>query len=200
MGEEHVDRVLNHFALMWPQERIDYRRPEDRSWKAYALALRNVVRIGAAAIAPLTRALFNPNRQVRALCARALGFLGALSAVQALTQTLKDDPWETVRLLAADSLGMIAGDTATSALEQAVFAENNADVLLHINIALERDRGLEPSAVEALLGMEEEDLDRAVVGTPAPEFELETPTGERFSLEENRNKRAALLVFISGDG
>ncbi len=202
--------ILTQFSSAWPEERIDYRRPEDDSWKVYGTALRDLVAAGVAAdaeaaaspaagAADAEEGLGQANRQVRALCARALGYLQAASAVDRLGETLSRDPWETTRLLAADSLGMIFSNQAREYLHQAQEKEKQDDVRLHIDIALKRDHGLEAEAVEELLKIRTETAGIAAVGEKAPEFSLETCTGRTVSLSEFRERRA-LLVFIYGDG
>ena len=198
--EKRVDvaAALEAFSKAWPADRTDYRTSDDTSWKTYARTLRTVV--GAGDVDALTKGLAHDNRQVRALCARALGFLGKQASVKALAKSLAEDDWATARLLAADSLGAICTDAARKALGAAKEAETSRDVRLHIDIALRREQVLDAAPRKALLSLTAADLDTATVGKPAPAFELETPTGTKVTLADYRGKRNVVLVFIYGDG
>jgi len=198
--EKKVDvaAALEAFSKAWPADRTDYRTSDDTSWKAYARTLRAVV--GAGEADALTRGLAHDNRQVRALSARALGYLGGKASVKALAKSLAEDDWATTRLLAADSLGAIHTKAARKALGTAKEAETSRDVRLHIEIALSREQGLDTTPRKALLALTAADLETATVGKPAPAFELETPTGTKVTLADHHGKRHVVLVFIYGDG
>ena len=193
-----VAAVLAAFSKAWPSDRADYRSEGDDSWKAYARTLRTLV--GAADAAALGAGLKNENRQVRALSARALGYLSEGESVNALARVLTGDEWPTVRLLAADSLGAIATPAARKALSAAQRTEKKGDVLLHIDVALRRKEAPGKDFKKALLALRDSDLEPLQVGKPAPAFSLETPEGKRFSLADYRGKKHVVLVFIYGDG
>ena len=205
-GEERAApdpaRILADFDRAWPASRTDYRTPGDESWKPYVTALRDLVAAGDAAVPELTKALTHTNRQVRALAARALGYLNARDAVPDLIRALRGDDWETVRLLAADSLGMIRTPEGLAALRevQARKSERKGDVLIHIAIALRRETGLEADAVGALTSIEDGQVDRAAVGAPAPDFTLETPDGRAVTLSSFAGRKPVALIFLYGDG
>lgn len=192
--------LLAAFSTAWPAGRTDYRTPGDESWKVYATTLRGLAALGKQAVPDIRKGLANPNRQVRALCARALGYLKAEDAVPDLARVLTTDPWPTARLLAADGLGMIHTPQALEALRSAEPDEAHADVALHIGMALKRETGIEDGALKALLQVGAGTLDRAVVGRPAPEFELEDPDGRKVALVDYRGRSAVVLVFFYGDG
>ena len=110
---DRIPSLLERFSARWPEEREDYRRENDDSWKTYATTLRDLVAQGEPA--PVERGLTDHNQQVRAICARALGFMESRRSVAALADTAKNDPWATVRLLAVDSLGMVGDPAAREA-------------------------------------------------------------------------------------
>ena len=111
-----VTALLERFSVAWPADRAGYRTKGDESWKAYARTLRDVVMPGKAAIPACRKGLTHANRQVRALAARALGFLKAEEAVPDLARVLASDSWATARLLAADALGQIRTEEALAHL------------------------------------------------------------------------------------
>jgi hypothetical protein len=118
--------------------------------------------------------------------------------VPALVKTLGTDDWATVRLLAADSLGMIHAPAAMDALRQSP-PDENKDVSLHLEIARTRETGLERNALDGLLAITEKDLESAAVGGPAPGFVLPTTQGQ-VSLANYSGKYAVALYFLYGDG
>jgi len=198
----NVAALLKSFSTAWPAERADYRVPTDDAWKAYARALHDAVQAGddKQGEAALEGGLSHENRQVRALCARALGYVGNAAATDALARVLREDAWATVRLLAADSLGMLATPKAREALEAAQATERKGDVLLHLSIALGREKAPGAAPRKALLALSDADLGVAEVGKTAPSLSLETPEGKTVSLRSYRGTSAVVLVFIYGDG
>lgn len=60
------------------------------------------------ALKPLVTALHDPNAQIRALAATALGKLGHKAALPALTEMASNDPDETVRARAQEAAAMVA--------------------------------------------------------------------------------------------
>ncbi len=146
------------------------------------------------------RGLKDPNRQVRALCVRALGFLQAHEAVEDLGRVLLGDRWETARLLAADSLGQIHTEKALDLLRGARKSEKKGDVLLHIGIALKRKTALDPRSRQELLKIVDSKLRAASVGKEAPDFELCDSKGSVMGLSSFRGRFLVVLVFIYGDG
>ena len=192
--------VIEKFSEEWPEDRIDYRMPGDDSWKAYGLALRDLVVAGDSEAGEVVKGLSHPNRQVRALCARALGFLKVEHTAGSLRKSLFDDAWETVRLIFADSLGMLFTQESRRALKDAAIREKHKDVKLHINIASRREHGLENEAKEMLLQVNSEIIDSAVLEQESPDFTLETSEGKEITLSAFRGKTSVMLVFLYGDG
>ncbi|MBT3276190.1 MAG: hypothetical protein HN368_23790 [Spirochaetales bacterium] len=195
---ENRNSHIGLFSNAWPSARKDFRTPGDESWKIYAMALRDLVVSGDSAV--IVKGLADENRQVRAICARALGFLRSEDSVSDLSAALCGDEWATVRLITADSLGMIYSDYAIESLRSAKKSEEENDVLLHIDIALNRDSGRENDALEKLLSLEKVMLDAARIGAPAPDFTLPTGEGDFFDLTGYRDGGAVALYFLYGDG
>lgn len=189
---------LERFGKAWPQDRPPHRVAGDESWKRYAITLRDVVAAGAKGVPALVAGLSDPNPNIRALAARALGFLEAEEAVPQLALLLKD-PLNQVAVPAADALGQIGGPTALDALKLAGKDASDVDTSLHIQRAIERGVTLERDAREQLLATDERTLGSAQVGKAAPDFTLSDSGGTPWTLSAQRGK-VVVLVFLYGDG
>lgn len=189
---------IESFSTAWPSDRRDYRTDGDESWKDYAVALRFLATSGGNTPDEVIKGLHHPNRQTRAISARALGFINTTEAVSGLSKVLLSDEWETSRLIASDALGMIHTERAMDTLRRARESETHKDVLLHIKNSLSRNSGLEQEAVADLLAITQ--LGAAQTGKPAPNFTLSQPWGRKISLSEYRNNQNVVLIFIYGDG
>jgi len=196
---EDAKDVLAHFSEKWPQDRVPYRTENDASWKVYANTLRQLVSLNDKAIPALIAGCDDKNAQVRALCARVLGVVQAKDALPKLIALL-DDPQPYVALLAADALGQFQDSTGIQALEKARMRLKNGDVLLHISKTLERKTPLEKNLAEAVLKLEENKLDSAVVDKPAPDFTLQDSDGTDWALSQFKGKKQVVLIFLYGDG
>lgn len=191
--------VLAEFSKAWPENRTPYRTAGDASWKSYSLALRQLVKIGDKAVPTLIAGCGDKNFQVRALCARTLGFLGAKSATAKLIELL-DDPQGPVAILAADALGQIQDPAGLQALEKAKTRLKNGDVLLHVNKGLERKTPLEDDVRDQILKIDDKSIDSAKIGKAAPDFSLKDPSGKEWTLSQFKAKSAVIVVFMYGDG
>jgi len=193
-------RILDRFAKAWPEDRTPYRTDDDTtSWKAYALAMKQLVAQPERSVPVLIAACHARNFQVRALAARVLGFLQARQAVPQLIELL-DDPRAPVALLAADALGQIHDPAGLRALSKAQHTLRNGDVLLHVSKALQRGVPLEEDVREQVLRIGTASIDRARIGQPAPDFTLRDANGKPWRLADDRGKKSVVLVFIYGDG
>ncbi len=117
-----------------------------------------------------------------------------------LVEALRAEKDAAVRLYLVDTLGMIGHPDLASVLEPLRTSESNRDVLKHIGYAVERDGApLDPKILEQLASWDVETMSTAVVGRPAPDFELPTTGGKKVRLSDFRGKAAVVLVFIYGD-
>ena len=196
--QRNIQSIISDFSSAWPSGRKDFRTEDDQSWKVYAKTLRDLVSSGQ--IESVEKRLQDGNQQVRALAARALGFMAQERSSPVLVKALQEDGWPTVRLLAADALGMIATDDARSELSAAVGEEKNKDVKLHLEVALLRPSGREESALRNLMALATRELDSARIDDPAPEISLCDGNGDSVELGQYKNKRAVALYFLYGDG
>jgi HEAT repeats len=196
-----VTAAIDQFSRAWPSMHTDFRTPGDDSWKEYALTLRNLVAAGEEALPSMKHDLLaNENRQVRAICARALGYSRSTAVVDALRKALIKDSWPTVRLLAADSLGKIHSEKAIAALRQAEQTEEHNNVKIFIQLALDRELVMAASTRESLLKINKDNTGSAVIGQPAPLFKLENSQSEKIALSQFINKKPVALFFLYGHG
>ncbi len=199
-GKVGASQWLKRFSSSWPDERTPYRTDSDiKSWRSYALTLKELVALGDEAIPDLRSACESSSFQVRAMAARALGLLQAREAVPQLIRLL-DDPQSPVAVLAADALGQIQDEAGLKALRTAQKNVRNGDVLLHISKALSRDIALEDDVVEQLSNVDTTTIGSAAIGQPAPNFTLKDSRGKAWTLSDFRGKKSVVLVFIYGDG
>lgn len=198
-GADDPKVILSEFEKAWPDDRTPWRTVDDDSWKAYALSMRRLIAIGDRAVPALLDGLASDSFQVRAFCARVLGFLGSDTAVPKLV-TLLDDKRPEVALLAADALGQIRTPDALKALEAAKAKHTKGDVLLHLVRAWDRPVALEEDVREQILRISSENIGTAKEGAPAPDFALKDSAGNEWTLSSFKDKQMVVLVFNYGDG
>ena len=191
--------ILAEFEKAWPDDRTPWRTVDDDSWKAYALNMRRLIALGDRAVPSLLDGMDSDSFQVRAFCARVLGFLKADNAVPKLVALL-DDKCPEVALPAADALGQIRTPDAIKALEAAKARHTKGDVLLHIVRALDRPAALEEDVREQILRISSDNVNTAKEGAPAPDFALKDSAGKEWSLSSFKDKQVVVLVFNYGDG
>lgn len=178
-----------------------YLRPaDDKGWQTRMLALQAVVSTGQPSIRPLLHALESGDDSQRIFAAQALGYLGSSVPVEPLLRAAREDKVAAVRLYAVDALGM-RGDTAkTVPWDSLRKREKNRDVRKHIGYAVLREgTPVDKKAVQTLTAWNPQTMNTAVVGKPAPDFELTSAGGRKIRLSSFRGKKAVVLVFIYGD-
>jgi hypothetical protein len=136
----------------------------------------------------------------RILAAQTLGYLAPHVPVQPLLQAARTDADAAARLYAVDSLGMQGVTSDAVDWQQLLQNEANRDVRKHIRYAMERQgQPLKPAVARRLIEWNADSIDTAILGQPAPDFELVSATGETVKLSQFRGKKAVVLVFIYGD-
>ncbi len=204
-----VDDLLDSFSEQWQEEdwvpkagvRTRYMRPlDEQGWKARMSALRAIVRQGPDAVEPMRRLLRDGDAAQRALAAQALGFLPAQAAREDLLQAAANDAHDVVRLYSIDSLGMLGNDGVTIDWKSLGENQKNRDVKRHLAYAAEREgKPVDQQVIDSLTGWDARRMDTAKVGQLAPDFVLNSLTGEKIRLSDFRGKKAVVLVFIYGD-
>lgn len=176
-----------------------YMRPlDDAGWKLRMQALQGLVRHGQDSIPPLLDALKAGDAPPqRILAAQTLGYLAPHVPPAPLLEAAKSDPDAAVRLYAVDSLGMQGAKDVD--WNELLKREKNRDVRKHIGYAIERNgEPLAGNVIERLTSWDST-IDSAAIGSPAPEFELKSATGETIRLSDFRGRKPIVLVFVYGD-
>jgi hypothetical protein len=159
------------------------------------LALQEFVRQGDAAVPTLLESLRSDSSAERILAAQALGYLAPSIPIEPLRKAASDDDDAAVRLYAVDALGMkgVSSDEVDwSALKE---NEKNRDAIKHIGYTKLRDGELvKPAIVAKLRDWNSDAIDTAIVGNPAPDFELASATGEAIRLSQYRDKKASSSI------
>ncbi|MFT5471141.1 MAG: hypothetical protein ACI8UO_006274 [Verrucomicrobiales bacterium] len=178
-----------------------YMRPlDDEGWKARMLAMQALIKVGADSIPALTTALGSDNVELQIFAAQVLGYLPGEAPAEPLIELLKNHKSPAVRIYAADSLGMKGGAKHKPLFQQLLGSEKHRDVKKHLGYAIEREaKPVDPVVIETLKNWDPKSIDSAVIGEPAPDFELQALRGEKIKLSEFRGKSAVILVFIYGD-
>ena len=107
---------------------------------------------------------------VRGQAAQALGQIGYMEAVSALSKAAEEDKSRHVKHRAKLAIGRLR-EGATSG----------------------------PELINALAGLNEETFRRLKVGKPAPDFELKDTSGKSWRLSDFRNEKTVVLIWIFAD-
>lgn len=204
-----VKRALTEFTSAWDDKLWEpaegrlsrYMRPAaDAGWKKRMQALQTVVRQGSAASVELRPWLRSDSAVQRLFAAQALGYCGQTDAQAELARAVEHDAEPAARLHAADSLGMLGGQAHAELLQRLEKSEKNNDTRRHVRYALERNgQAVDPAIVKQLRDWPTNQLDTAVLGKLAPDFELTSLSGDKVRLSDFRGKKSVVLVFVYGD-
>jgi len=207
LSAQSPDEILTSLAKQWSASgwgadgNKDYMRPiEDEGWKARMTAMQQLVKASASSIPALSSALRGDDVEMQIFAAQTMGYLPKHAPADLLTEELKSNPNPAVRLYAADALGMRGGTEFTPLFKELVATEKNRDVKKHLGYAVER--GGQPVAsgvIETLKTWDPDLAGSAVVGEPAPDFQLKSLGGDTIQLSQYRGESAVVLVFIYGD-
>lgn len=182
-------------------QRVGYMRSwDDTAWESRMKALRVLAESGQSAVPALRSVLKDGSAPERMLAAQALGFIPCAEAHEDLAQAAEHDSDAAVRLYAIDSLSIRTGQEHRALFRRLEESEKNRDVKRHLAYALERkDLSIGDSTAKSLIRWTTEQLDKAHLGQSAPEFELDSISGERIRLSSYRGKKSVVLVFVYGD-
>jgi len=176
-------------------------KPEnfDKGWQE-RVALEYEI-INAADLKALRGALKDGDAFVRAIAARALGILGDKESADALAQLVKSDKEYLVRIRAVESLGYLK--MKPEAIELAL-KDRNLGVSWVAKLAADQlksdvDYGKQLRDAYAK-GIKREDIGRAKVGRPAPDFTAQTSEGKPFKLSAFLAKKPIAIYFAAYDG
>ncbi len=185
--------VVRAFEKAWVAPK-GYMRPlDDAGWKARMTAFQKLAAAGDKPTSALTDALANGEPETRVFAAQALGLMADPKAKPHLEAALKDKS-PAVRLYALDALSMFGKLAPTDELKVLKEKDPNRDVKAHVGFALDRDDKPDPATLrKQLAGYDLTKMGTAVVGKPAPDFELTDATGKAYKLSDFRGKKAVVV-------
>jgi hypothetical protein len=200
--QEIISQVGQHWdqdGWQLPGSQKYMRNMDDTGWQNRILAMQKLVQLGKQSVTPLLEILKNGPTGMRIFAAQTLGYLPGVPAAQ-MIDAAANDKHPAVRLYAVDSLGMSGAKDLKQILEPLLPKEKKGDVKKHIAYAIEREgTPVSPAVVERLKKWNPQTLNSAVIGRPAPDFEMPTFNGEMVRLSDFKGKKAVVLVFIYGD-
>jgi hypothetical protein len=172
-------------------------RPDD-GWKRRILLEGEIVRSGKPE--PIRAALADPNRDVRASAATALGILGDKDSVAKIEALARSDSDPLVRGMAVQALGWLKAGAATI---QAAKSDESRDVQFLAAAAEGRLKDPTDYAAKVLeayrAALKPEELASAEVGKPSPDFAAIDSDGKPFKLSDILKKRVVVLTFQLAD-
>lgn len=191
--------VIRRFEKAWAAPK-GYMRPlDDAGWKARMTAFRDLALAREKATTALIEALSKGESETPVFAAQALSWMADPKARPALEAALKDKT-PAVRMYAVDALSMFGKLTPTEEWMAIKEKDANRAVKAHVGFALNRDDKPDPAALrQKLAGFDLAQMNTAVVGKAAPEFELTDATGKIFKLADFKGQKAVVLVFVDGD-
>ena len=171
----------------------------DKGWKD-RVALEFEI-VNAADLQSLRAALEDKDAFVRSIAARALGILADKESAAALAELVKTDPEAMVRHRAVESLGHLKqmpevielarkdSDAGTQWAARLAAGElaSKTDFAAHVRQAYAG-------------GIRREDMDKAKVGQPAPDFVAQTIDGNPFRLSSVVGKKPIAIYFAAFEG
>ena len=195
-------------SLGQPQPVLErYRRLEfpprdenfDRGWQE-RVALEFEV-IAAADLASLRAGLRDSSPIVRSIAARALGIRADKESAALLAELVKSDPEPMVRIRAVESLGYLKRMPDVIAL---AMKDLDAGTQWAARLAAGQLENVADFAAPVRQahagGIRREDMDRAKVGQPAPDFSALTVDGKPFKLSSVLGKRPIAIYFAAYEG
>ena len=175
---------------------------DDQDWRVRTLAVRDLVRLGAAATPVLVTILEDKNPHVRHVAAMTLGILRATNAVPALEKVLREDSDSVVRSQAAIALGQIGVRSSLAVVQTAQKEDKSKDVQHQAELAafaIEHGKTATPELAKAYAALDESKFGRVRVGQPASDFQLTDTEGKSWRLSDFRGKKPVVLIWVFAD-
>ena len=201
------EELITQFQSDWDAEEwgqqfrgMRYMRTlDEEGWQSRMLTLQKLVQAEEKALPALMKSLGEEDVPTQILAAQSLSFLAPHADVDAMVDAFKSAEDAAVRLYLVDAIGMSGKgkDVDWDTLDK---NERNRDVRKHIGYAKAReDNAIDKEVVESLVKWDAKTMASVKVGEAAPDFELATFDGKKYSLKQFKGKQPVVLVFVYGD-
>ncbi len=174
----------------------------DTDWSVRLLAVRDLVRAGADKTDEIILGLKDASVFIRQASAMALGILRAQSAIPSLEHVVREDENTIVRAQAVIALGQIESEGSLDLLRKKLKEDPSRDVRHQCELAIDQIKkkmGTTPEQLNAFLNLDEALFEIAGVGSSAPNFHLEDTDGKTWKLNDFRNKKWVVLIWVFAD-
>ena len=201
------EELITQFQDKWDAEEwgqrfrgLKYMRTlGEEGWESRMLTLQKLVQAEKQALPVLMKGLSDEDVPTQILSAQALSYLSPHADLDAMVEAFKTAKDPAVRLYLADAIGMSGKgkDVDWAGLGK---NERNRDVRKHLGYGKAReDNAVDAEVIEKLTNWDPKTMASVKVGEAAPDFELNTFAGKKFSLKQFKGKQPVVLVFVYGD-
>ena len=176
---------------------------DDADWLVRLLAVRDLVRVGEAAIEQLIAGLSDDDLHIRYISAKVLGVLDATEAIESLEVVARSDPYSVNRSEAVIAIGRLGAEEAVETLQEIEETDDSKDVRHQAELALDRiEKGLtvEPALKEAYHDLDPDGFEQLTVGERAPSFSLPDTDDQVWDLDDHiGGDDWTVLVWVFAD-
>ena len=172
---------------------------QNDDWRVRLLAVRDLVRAGTSKLDEITKGLVDPSIHVRQVCAMSLGILNAGGAISSLEQVIRTDENAMVRSQAIIALGQLEAKQSLDLLREKQKADPSRDVRHQCELSIyqiENQIGVTDQLLAAFLSLDESTFKTVDTGSVAPDFTLEDTEGGKWHLNQFRNKKWVVLIWV----
>ncbi|MCK5277300.1 MAG: redoxin domain-containing protein [Cyclobacteriaceae bacterium] len=175
---------------------------DDDDWRVRLLAVRDLVRAGLENVNEIKKGLKDESIHVRQVSAMALGILRAKTAIEDLEQIVREDEITMVRSQAIIALGQIESKHSLTLLRETLAEDPSRDIQHQCELAIdqiEKQMGTTEKQLAAFLSLDESSFESFEAGSAAPDFVLEDTDGKEWQLQDFRDKKWVILIWVFAD-
>ncbi|MBS3772280.1 MAG: HEAT repeat domain-containing protein [Bacteroidales bacterium] len=174
----------------------------DKDWEVRLLAVRDLIRAGNEQVKDIKSGLTDRSPHVRQISAKVLGVLRAESAIPELEKIVRKDRIAMVRSQAVIALGQMESKSSLELLRKKVKEDPSKDVRHQCELAIDqikKQMGATNKLREAFLSLDESTFETVQENEQAPDFVLEDTEGNEWQLNQFKNKKWVVLIWIFAD-